>query len=308
VQPEPEARRAWPDHAIGELAARQATMVSREQLLALRVAARTIGEALSRGRLYGVHRGVYSLVPPGARPPRALEWAAVLACGPGAVLSHRTAARLHGLPVDGPPGIELTLTRGSRGRARSGLCIHRTTTLHRQEVMRVARLPVTTIPRCVLDLAAELEVEALSRLVDRALTRTSRAKLSDAIDTHPHRAGAAVVRALLDPARPSADSWSAAEARLLALVRRAGLPLPESNVRLGDHVPDLLWREQRLIVEFDSWSFHGGPRAFQRDRERHNALVAQGYHVIHVTWEQLTQQPEAVLVWIAGALARSGGG
>ncbi|HWE13637.1 MAG TPA: DUF559 domain-containing protein, partial [Solirubrobacteraceae bacterium] len=90
-----------------------------------------------------------------------------------------------------------------------------------------------------------------------------------------------------------------------ALIRRAGLPTPEANVPVGAYVPDLLWREQRVIAEFDSWSFHGGPRSFQRDRERHNALVAMGYDVIHITWQQLTESPEQVLVWVASALVRA---
>jgi very-short-patch-repair endonuclease len=296
-------RGAWPDRRIGELAGRQATMVSHDQLVGLGVARRTVGAALERGRLHREHRGVYSLVAPQARPPRAPEWAAVLACGPHAVLSHRTAATLHGLPVEPSAIVELTLAGCGRGRTRSGLRVHRTTSLRRGEVIRLGGLLVTSIPRVVLDLAVELEEDPLARLVDRALTRTSRAKLTEAIDDHARWPGAARVRALLDPARPSADTWSTAETRLLELVRRADLPIPEANVRVGEYIPDLLWREQRVIVEFDSWSFHGGPRSFQRDRARHNVLETQGYHVIHVTWQQLTRQAEKVLVWIATALA-----
>jgi hypothetical protein len=299
---------AWPDRAIGELAGRQATIVSRAQLLGLGATSRTIGAALERGRLHRIHGGVYSLVAPRARPPLAAEWAAVLACGPHAVLSHRTAAVLHGLPVEASAVVEITLRPGvGRGRTRSGLRAHRTSSLRRGEVIRLRGLLVTSIPRVVIDLAAELDDEPLARCVDRALTRTSRAKLTAALDQHARWPGTARLRAMLDPVRPSADTWSVAEARLLALIGRAGLPLPEANVRAGEFVPDLLWRAQSLIVEFDSWSFHGGPRSFERDRARHNAFEAQGYRVIHVTWQQLTRQPEKVLVWIATALARSAG-
>jgi very-short-patch-repair endonuclease len=280
-------------------------MVGHDQLLALGVAPRTVGDALARRRLHPVHRGVHSLVAPAARPARAPEWAGVLACGPHAVLSHRTAARLHGLGDHREHSIELTLTEGDRGRRRAGLRVHRTHALEPRDVMRAGGLPITSIPRVVIDLATVLGDEPLAQLVDRALARTSRSRMLEALVRHARWPGTPKVRALLDPARPSADAWSVAEARLLRLISRAGLPCPEANVRVGNYVPDLLWRERRLIVEFDSWSFHGGPRSFQRDRERHNALVGMGYHVIRVTWQQLTETPEKVLVWIATALARA---
>jgi very-short-patch-repair endonuclease len=307
VGPLPGEQQAWPDRAIAGIAARQATMVSHEQLRSLGVAARTVSEALERGRVHPVHRGVYSLVPPQARPPHGAEWAALLACGTDAVLSHRTAAQLHGLPVAVGPLVEVTVRSGGRGRTRSGLRVHRTTTIGRLDLVRIGSLLVTSVPRTVVDLACELDDGALERLLDRALTRTSRTRILEILDAHPRRGGAGRLRSLLDPERPSADTWSVAEARLLGLIRRAGLPMPEANVRIGDYVPDLLWREQRLIVEFDSWTFHGGPRAFGRDRERHNTLLAHGFQVLHVTWHQLTREPEKVLVWIATALARSGG-
>ncbi len=97
--------------------------------------------------------------------------------------------------------------------------------------------------------------------------------------------------------------WSVAEERLRQLMRRGALPAPEANVALGPYFPDLLWRDERVIVEYDSIEHHSGPGAFHSDRERHNYFTAAGYQVIHVTGRQLSQRPEQVLVWIAGALA-----
>lgn len=292
----------WDERTIARLGARQYAVVSNAQLRALGIHRRAISRALARGRLHRLHYGVYALVPVPALPPLAAEQAAVLACGPTAVLSHHTAARLHGLlPAGARSPIHVTV---QGDRRHPGLAVHRTADLLPAERHRIHRLPVTSVARTVLDLAPHLHQRALERAVDEALKRTSRAKLAEVLARHPRRPGAARLHELLDPARPSADTWSVAEERLLGLIRRAGLPAPEVNVAVGEYVPDLLWREQRVIVEFDSVAHHSGPGAFTADRDRHNALTAAGYHVIHVTWAQLTRRPEAVLVWIATALAR----
>ena len=108
---------------------------------------------------------------------------------------------------------------------------------------------------------------------------------------------------LLEEDHKSSLTWSHAEENLLQLIRRAGLPPPEVNVPLGDYVPDLLWREERVIVEFDSYAHHSGPAAFHDGNARHNDLTAlSGYELLHVT---ARHRPEQVLVWIASALARA---
>ncbi|MGH2909684.1 MAG: type IV toxin-antitoxin system AbiEi family antitoxin domain-containing protein [Solirubrobacteraceae bacterium] len=298
----------WPDHAIAELAARQRTMVKTEQLRALGIRPRTISNALARGRLHRVHRGVHSLVLPRARPPLAAEQAALLACGPDAVLSHRSAAALHGLRLpDVPPGTIDVMVTGAR-RNRRGIVVHRTTVLSPREHHRVQGLPATSVARTLVDLAPLYDARRLAPLVDQALRMTSRAKLIEALDRHPRRPGTPRLRRLLDPARPSADTWSKAEARLLAAIRRARLPTPEANVAIGSYVADLLWREQRVIVEYDSELYHSGPGVFHSDRARHNDLSAGARHeVLHVTEEHVAREPERVIVWITTALLHAGG-
>jgi very-short-patch-repair endonuclease len=294
---------AWPDRAIAELAARQQTIVAHAQLRALGAKPRTIAAARARGRLHPVHHGVSSLVPPSARPPLAAEHAALLACGPTAVLSHHTAANLHGLHASFNAEVHVTVP--ATDRRRPGLIIHRTTTLHPQERIRVSGLPVTSVARTVIDLAPTINDRALERLIDRALKKTSRTKLTEALVRHHRRPGTPRVAALLDPDRPSSDTWSKREERLLRLIRHAGLAAPEVNVVLGPYIPDLLWRDQRVIVEYDSYDHHSGPAAFHHDRDRHNHFVALDYQVIHVTGRQLTARPAQVLAWIAAALALS---
>ena len=177
--------------------------------------------------------------------------------------------------------------------------------LHPHESVRIARLAVSSPARVALELSPRLSDQGLARLVDEVPRRTSRAWLIQTLEHHPRDRGTRRLRAVLDPDRPSVDTWSKAEARLLARVRRAGLPSPEANVPVGPYTPDLLWRAERVIVEYDSLEYHSGNAKFTPDRVRRNDLTTWGYQVLHVTWEMLSTQPERVLVWIATALARA---
>ncbi len=301
----------WPDAAIAEIADRQQTMVAHCQLRALGVSASAIDRARARGRLHPVHRGVYSLVPHAARPPLAAGHAAILAGGPHAVLSCASAAAVHGLEIPGRPRagaapVHVTVV-GTHRHSRAGLIVHRVDHLHAAEHHRLHGLPVTSVARAVLDLAPSFADPALETLIDRALRLTSATKLREATARHSGRPGTARVAAWLDPARPSADTWSRAERRLRRLIVSSGLPAPESNVALGDYTPDLLWREQRVIVEYDSAEFHSGPAAVRWDTARHNHLTALGYAVIHVTRAERVTHPDRGLVQIPPALARGRG-
>ena len=304
----PRPTHAWPDRDIAELAGRQRTMITTAQLLGLGVRPRTVGTALSRGRLHRVHRGVHSLVPARAWPRFAIEQAALLAAGPDAVLSHQSAALLHGLRLPTRENAVHVTVPTSHRRGHTDVTVHRTATLLRGEHHRVQGLPATSVARTLLDVSPAYRARQLAPLVDQALRMTSRSKLLDAVDRHPGRPGARRLGRLLDPARPSEDTWSSQEARLRASLRRARLPAPESNVALGPYVADLLWREQRVIVEYDSEAFHTGPAIFVSDRSRRNDLTAVSDHqVIQVTEEHLRNELERVIVWIVLALERGGG-
>ena len=197
---------------------------------------------------------------------------------------------------------------GSHRRGHAGVVVHRTAALLPGEQFRAQGLRVTSVARTMVDIAPRYPARELAPLVDQALRLTSRAKLLEAVDRHPSRPGTPLLGRLLDPRRPSADTWSKAEKRLRAALHRAHLPSPESNVALGPYRADLLWREQRVIVEYDSEFFHTGPGIFHSDRSRHNDLAAIAAHeVIHVTEDHLTHELERVIVWVALALHRGGG-
>jgi very-short-patch-repair endonuclease/predicted transcriptional regulator of viral defense system len=301
-----EESAGWPDARIAELAGRQEANITTRQLRALGVSSSAITRARQRERLHPVHFGVYSLVVPEARPRLAAEFAAWLACGPGAVISHLSAGWLQGLVVHRPELVDVTVIGADRGRARRDLRAHRAQSMARGEIVRLGRLPVTSVARTVVDLLPLLGDRPLERAVDQALTRTSRAKLREAAERHSRRPGIARLAVLLDPARPSSDTWSVAEERLRELIRRAELPLPEANLPIGPYRPDLVWRRERGSVEYDSDRFHSGARRRYADARRHNDLTSWGWEVLHITREDLDDHPERVLAWIAAALARAG--
>ena len=299
--------RSWPSEAIAAIAIRQRGCVSHQQLASLGLSRSGISRAAGRGLLFRVHRGVYALAPLALRPQQAAEWAAVLAYGERALLSHETALWLHGINLVGSTNttVHVTLVGGRTKPAHSGVIVHQAATLHPSEHHRLHGLPVTSVARTVIDLSPTQSIRGRERLVDEALRKTSRTKLNEAVARHFGRPGVRALSALLDPDRPSSLTWSKAEERLRELLRRAGLPAPESNVELySGYKPDLLWREQRVIVEYHSREFHSGPGSSKRDPERHNRLTSEGYQLLYVDIELLADRPEQLLVLIAQALVR----
>jgi very-short-patch-repair endonuclease len=202
--------------------------------------------------------------------------------------------------------IDVTVRRGDP-RGKPGIRLHRAQSLDSNEILIRRRIPITSPARTLLNLAA-----TSPRDLERALVETyakhlvRRAELLALIARHPRHRGAARLRALVET--DPAFTRSEAERRFLTLVRRTGLPAPESNVRLGPYEVDFLWRRERVIVEVDGYAFHSSRRSFEDDRRRDADLAARGFRVIRITWRQLISEPEAVLVRLAQALARAGPG
>jgi very-short-patch-repair endonuclease len=217
--------------------------------------------------------------------------AAVLACGPGAVLSHGAAAVHWGLlrPLDGPIDVSIP-TRNGRKRRR-GIRIHRCGTLgaplrpHGTEkrpgplVTVRDRIPVTTVARTLVDLRATLAPHLVRRAIREA-----------------EFLGFGLGEIKTDRTR------SELERGFLRLCRRHGLPLPEVNVLLDGMTVDFLWRDASLVVETDSYATHGGTVAFENDRERDLRLRRLGYSVHHFSERQLQLAPKAVAEDVALAL------
>jgi very-short-patch-repair endonuclease len=288
------------DRALSALAARQHGVVAHRQLLELGMGRGAIHHRLAVGRLHRVHLGVYA-VGHAAISPNGRLMAGVLACGPEAVLSHRSAAWLWGLqPLSDRP-VDVTVAGRSRHR-RVGIAVHRTRNLHREDRKVRERIPVTSVARTLVDLA---EVVRPAQL-ERALEEAERLRLFDlrAIgERYWGRRGLRPLRALLAEAGVAAEpTRSKLERRFLALCREEDLPAPAVNMFVAGFEVDVLWAEQRLVVELDGYAFHGNRPAFERDRVRDAALQLAGYRVLRVTHRRLETGPASVAAMVRSVL------
>jgi len=282
-------------------AARRHSVVTTGELHACGVGSAAISRLVAAGLLRRRHRSVYVVGP--SEPPHARAMAALLACGPHAALSHHAAAALWEIRRAPNPAIDI-IHPGS-ARAHTGLRTHRMS-LDGQDVGVRLGMRVTTPARTLLDLASVLDARHLARAVEeaRVLRLVGLRDLHDVIGRAGIRPGVPALRRSLAALEDAPSlTRSEAERRLLELVRAARLDAPLTNVRVGRHEVDLLWRNQRLIAEVDGYRFHASRSAFERDRRRDGELLALGYRVLRVTWRELTEAPEAVIANLARALA-----
>ena len=245
------------------------------------------------------------MVPFPALPPLAAELAAVFACGDSALLSHHSAAAAWGLRPAFNGDVHVTVIARETGRRRPGIRVHRTETLDPRDIRRHQGIPITSPARALLDITPDLPDRAVERALDEALIRrlVTHAAIAAVVNAYPNRRGAARLRALADPGRPTTETRSGGEEVLLALLRKGDVPIPEVNARVGNYTADFLWHEQKVIVELDGYDYHRGRAAFERDHQRDAEHQRMGYLVIRITARQLAREPEAILVRIATALA-----
>jgi very-short-patch-repair endonuclease len=282
--------------AVAELAERQWGVVSLVQVRAAGLGRGAVEKAVRGGRLHRLYRGVYAVGH--ARLGREGRWlAAVLACGEGAVLSHRSAAAHWGLLATEQTCIEVTAARPRRGTAT--LRVHRARSLDARDTTIHHGIPTTTVARTLLDLAATTTPERL----ERALAQAERLRLYDhnAITdviarTNGHRGRTILTHAT---AQEPKLTRSEAEAIFLNLAREAGLPDPLTNFTLS--APDLprlevdfYWPTYCLIVEIDGWETHRTKAAFEADRARDAALTAIGNRVLRFTWRAINNDSATV--------------
>jgi very-short-patch-repair endonuclease len=295
----------WPERAIGHVAGRQRGLITRAQLTDLGLGRNAIEYAIARGRLHRLHQGVYSLVPAPALAPLAVELAAILACGEGALLSHHSAAAVWRIRPPFNGDVHITAIGCDAGRERPGIRAHRVTRLESMDIRRCEGLPITSAARALLDIAPDLPDRALERALDEALVRklVSHRAIAAVLNAYPRRRGVARLRALADPGRLTTATRSEGEEVLLAAFRRANIRAPEVNVRVGNYTADFVWRREKLIVELDGYAYHRGRGAFERDHGRDAEHQRMGFLVIRVTALQLARELEALLVDVATELA-----
>jgi hypothetical protein len=294
------------DAAIAFLAAHQHDMLARWELLALGVERGAIRARLAGKRLHPVHRAVYSLSPR-VRTEAGAFIAAVLALGPDAVVARRGAGAHWGIRPSAGPRVEVISPRSLPRRSRivpvRALLPDDEWTIH-------DGIPVTTVPRTILDLAAVLPRAQLEQCLERAEALRLRDTLSvaDLLTRYPGARGSRKLRTILvDEAIGGGITREELEAAFHLFVDECGFPKPEINAPLSigpdSFVADFLWRKARLIVELDGYATHGTRQAFERDRRRDRRLQAAGWRPIRVTWRHLHREREELSRDIAAMLA-----
>jgi very-short-patch-repair endonuclease len=283
--------------ALADLARRQHGIVDDPDLFRLGFGHGAIQHQLKLARLHRLYPGVYAVGH--TRLTLEARWlAAVRACGESATLSHRTGATSWDVMRAIGGAIHVTVV-GSR-RPKPGIVLHQVRSLDPRDRTVRDGIPVTSLARTFLDLAETESGQVLRRAWDEA----ERQQLLDVravrqlCERSTGRRGLKPLLALLTDATEAPHTRRELEALFFELCRAERLPLPACNVLVHGYEVDAFWAAHRLIVELDSWEFHRGRRAFERDRERDAVLQAAGYRIIRITWRKLTQQRQEVAALI----------
>ena len=277
---------------IARLASRSHGVVTRRQLLRAGISSDEIKHRLATGALIRQHRGVYRV---GHRAPsvEASYLAAVRACGEVAVLCGRAAAYLQGLIKDGPPPPEVM---ASVKRCLRGVITHRVRRIDAADTTFWRGIPITTVPRTLVDVARDMPEEDLARACHEAGVRyrTTPRHVESVLRRWPNAPGAGKLRRIISGDSPVI--LSKLEKGFRRRLRHAGLQLPKTNRPAGKHYVDCRWPEHNLTVELDSYTFHHTRHAWEQDRRREREARARGDEFRRYTWGDVFEEPEPMLV------------
>jgi hypothetical protein len=255
------------------------------------------------GRLHPLYRGVYAVGHPNVGR---LGWwqAAVFASGPDALLSYRTAAALWGLRPTARTQIDITTAVRKGGRI-AGIARHHGR-VHPEDRALEDNIPVTSVPRTLLDLAEVLQPQQLARAIEEAERRRlfDLAAVQRVVARGRGRRGLGLLVSLLSDYSEPPFTRSDVEGVFFALCRDGGVPLPAMNVIVEGEEVDALFASQRVVVEIDGRGFHMTTAAFERDRRRDAKLMLAGYRVLRITYRQLMDDPRTVLETLRALIDR----
>jgi very-short-patch-repair endonuclease len=289
------------DAALAAFASERHYVASSEELNGLGFSRRSVARRLEDGRLHRLHRGVFAV---GRRPVslRGRWRAAILSAGEGTWLSHLHGAAL--LDLTGPPFGPVHITVVGRWlRSQKGVKCHTTSSLAAIEQHEFDGIPVTSLPRTLLDVASLVDELTLRRMYERAerLEILDLKAIRRILRLRRGHRGAGRLRALIDyDPTAAADAVSELERLYLDLLRDAGLPTPQVNVLVDGHLVDCYWPSADLIVELDSYEFHGDREAFERDRAKIADLRRAGHEAVQFTYRQVTGRRN----WVAQTTER----
>jgi predicted transcriptional regulator of viral defense system len=301
------------DGEIARICHRQHGLITLDQLEGQGLTVQTVHERMLAGRIHRIHQRVYSLTP-GVMTQRGKFMAAVLACGPDAALSHRSAAYLWGLVDSWEAPIDVTAPN-RRGRSPEGVAAHRDGSLQPIDKTTLHGIPCTTVARTIMDFAGVEPDWRLRKAVAEAevLQILDKAKLRALLKRSRRRRGVARLRLILDTIHPQTKrTRSELERLFLGMCAKHFVPEPEVNVWLPTpdgkrYQADFLWRDAQLIVEADSRRFHDTDSAFVSDRKRRQQLELAGWRVSQCTWEEVEREPRRLAQTVQALIAQSQG-
>jgi Transcriptional regulator, AbiEi antitoxin len=280
---------------LAELARRQHGVVSLRQMVdRLGYSRSAVTRAAAAGRLHRVYRGVYAV---GHTDLSSYGecLAAVLACGQRALLSHHSAAWLWGIARWSPVPISVTVL--SPRAPRPPIRLHHARALAADDRDEIDRIPVMSVPRTALDLAATLRANWLLRLLERAeeLRLFDLRHFEDLLARSRGHPGAGRLHRALEVYRPAPFTRSDTERLLRELMIDAGLPRPITGFVEAGYELDFYWPDLRFAVELDLYETHGSRQAFERDRERQEDLKLEGVEMVRITGQRLNREPTQVI-------------
>jgi len=273
-----------------------------KQLLSAGLSKKAIARRVEEGRLERLWQGVY-LVGGAPASPLSLAKAADLSCQGTAAVSHAWGCHVLGFARPPKLPVDVTVLKGSR-RGRPGCVLpHRATALQPQDLTVRWTIPVTDAAWSILGCAETYGLIQLEALIGDAFA--ARAVTDQQLDELAAWAGRSPGASKLRLLRSGGVTLTRSEAEriLRRLIQQAGLPQPLTDYPIGAYFADFAWPLIKLVVEFDGFATHGHKHAFSPDRKRGGKLTAQGWSVMHVTWDRLIDEPLAVIADIAAAIA-----
>lgn len=297
------------DRSIRLTAATQHGVITRRQALAMGLTEKMIRQQVGSGLWLRMRQGVYRLV--GYEETRLAKMWAVTGALP-AVLSHQSAAELHDLKLTPINQVVVTVPLRCTNRFRD-IVVHQSIDLVREFITEISGLPVTTIPRTIMDLAAVLRPTPLTVVVESAIV-DRKVTLGELVDHHAllgrkGKPGTRRLREVLEVVGPEVvRSESALELRMMQLLEDVGCPLPVQQFVLTWRTKtvgrvDLAYPDHRLLIELDGRRWHTTVAAFEADRRRDNLAQLAGWRVLRFTWEDVDRNPAGVIRIVNEALS-----
>jgi predicted transcriptional regulator of viral defense system len=282
-----------PDVLVADLAARQHRVAARRQLHRCGLGRGGIQRRVESKRLYPIHEDVFAVGPGDLTRPGFLI-AAVLACGRGAVLSHRTAADHWGLIRTASPAIHVTVPRTKKPEV-DGVTVHLTRQMTSADWTKRDGIPVTSVARTLIDLAAVVKPRELVKALEQAqrLRLFDLRAVQELLQRSRGRLGAKALRAgLAELNHEPPDTRSPLEDEFVDFCEQRHILPPQLNVVIADFCVDAAWPDKKVVVELDSRTHHTGIHAFEEDRKRDAKLQVAGHRIVRVTRHRLRHEAD----------------